>query len=165
METDTPAQDEPAVSPALDAMPSRVEIGRERTDRLYIDGYDVVANGLVHVVEGGVVAFKPFPKSKNSFTIEICFDFNKSLGKPSNSWQRDEVKRTYRLTAYNWNNVIIGPLHFADYRGRRVMGILTGNLIEAISENRRIWSFGYTFFLAPKLPRKHYLNQPASRLI
>jgi len=158
METDVPLQDETTASPGPNEMPSRAEIGRERTDRLYVDGYDVVANGSVHIAEGSVVAFKPFPKSKNSFTVELCFETQTSKVKPDIARKADEVKRVYRWTFSNWPNVIAGPHQFTDYRGRRVMGFFECHPIvvsEPDPRQPRMWSLCYTFFLAPKLPRKH----------
>ena len=132
--------------------PEYIEISREQRDRLFIDGYPVVSNGRIMMLQHSVVAFKPFPKSKSSFTIEVQFE-----DRPMEKNYKMERKPNYstatvRLTFINYVGMVAPPLHLANYRGNRVMGIFHSRMIH---HSPGIRSLDYTLFFAPKNTPKH----------
>jgi hypothetical protein len=151
MENEIDLSTEPqALSPEEDVtpLPDHIEIVKEQRARLYMDGYEVVANGNVLMAHGSVVAIEPFPKSKTGLTIEFRFATSDPPKKAYSAVRTyDPATDTYRHTFLDYPEMAFPPARLGMYRGKNVMGMLYGKIV---LERPRIWSLDYTLYFAPK---------------
>ena len=128
-------------------LPSYITVIKEQRARLYMESHEIVANGNVLMLDGSVVAIKPFPKSKTGFALELRFATSSPpKDTPSVVSKYDETTNTYRHIFLDYPLVVLAPHEFGTYRGKKVMGILHAQIV---LEKPRIWSLDYTLFFAP----------------
>ncbi|HEU0163118.1 MAG TPA: hypothetical protein VFQ69_12030 [Rhizomicrobium sp.] len=134
--------------PSDGALLALTSVSWQQKERLRIDGCDVVATGQVLAGHDSTIAIQPFPKSKTGFTIEIqLLGSNPPRDKAAYDFLFDGKTNTYRHIFRDYPGVTLFPQHMANYRGRKVMGIVS---IQTICTSPRIWCLAYTLFYAPK---------------